>query len=503
MERHTIVIHINEIINRAYGRPIGGLLWVVAVSFMLQGIASAQTELPPIIGDSLWTYTGTGGYNSPNDGPWGPWHALAEDSNLIFRVHWSDIGVHDATSGRFKEEIGVADVFNNAKARPRRVYANRWGNRLLIQYLIYASRGGDSLITALVSYPERKVLKQFQLTGGEDYFRESVAGISPDGRWVIAPRFGGGMEYELYDSQRDTSFALQFGGESAWSFDSASHQLAYGNSIIDLTTSSPTVRPMQNEQGPYVRPFNSQLSADGRFLIAYTNKVSGIWELPQVSVFECSTGKILWQLNGGIDRHGTGGNFRDDLISYALSSNGKIAYTYRNDTVNGKVIDQGFFYRLPDTIPIARSKPSTLWGFTPSAVTSAHQGYTAFSRDLTRFYVAAEYINTLTYRCWLLGMRFDELLAYSSAPESEGTSNSALYPNPTTGSVTLPWQWPDDLVHWQLLTTSGQMVTFGSSHVTLGNVSIDLSQELASGRYALLVRDASASHVVHQTVIKN
>lgn len=106
------MIHTNKIINRAFGRPIGALLWVVAVFLMPQGIASAQTELPPIIGDTLWTYEPQipADYN-PDDGARGPWHSLAEDAGLLFRVTSSrDILVLDARSGLLKDRLGIQNV---------------------------------------------------------------------------------------------------------------------------------------------------------------------------------------------------------------------------------------------------------------------------------------------------------------------------------------------------------------------------------------------------------
>lgn len=79
---------------------------------MPQGIASAQTELPPIIGDTLWTYEPQipADYN-PDDGARGPWHSLAEDAGLLFRVTSSrDILVLDARSGLLKDRLGIQNV---------------------------------------------------------------------------------------------------------------------------------------------------------------------------------------------------------------------------------------------------------------------------------------------------------------------------------------------------------------------------------------------------------
>ncbi len=498
MERYTIVIHINEIINRAYGIPIGGLLWVVAVSFMLQGIASAQTELPPIIGDTLWTYTGDGNYNSPSNNPWGPWHALAEDAKVLYRVHWSDITVHDATTGKVKDVIGIREVFNNTKARPRRVYSNSWGTRLVVQYIVNARRGGDSLITSLISYPERNVIKEVQFEGESSLFGGARACISPDGRWFVAASRSNGHPYTLYDSKRDKSFPLDIGGGS-WSFDSSSRYMAVRNYILDLAPDEPAMKSLNYS----AQLGDSQLSADGRFLISRTTREVGLSSWPQITVFECVSGRVVWQINGGWEWEGGPSPMRDDLVSFAISGDGRVVYAYRNDTVNGKVLDEGFFYRIPDTIPMGRSKNNTSWGYSPDANTSSHIGFATFSRDLTRSYTAPLYPSSSAYPCWLLAMRFDELV--TSIPEGGPTNpeQPALYPNPTTGAVTVRWDWPDEKVHWQVASPTGQLVDFGSAAAVGNAVRIVLASDLAAGRYSLLLRNAHAEHVQHFTLIKN
>ncbi|MFN5875708.1 MAG: T9SS type A sorting domain-containing protein, partial [Ignavibacteria bacterium] len=171
----------------------------------------------------------------------------------------------------------------------------------------------------------------------------------------------------------------------------------------------------------------------------------------------------------------------------------------------GRVIDEGFFYRLPDTIPIARSKPRTTGGFAPGyiALTSGHAGYMQFSRDLTRCFVAAKSRSILAYPKRFLAMRFDELV--TGIPEGGPTNpeQPALYPNPTTGSVTIRWDWPDEKVHWQVVSPTGQLVDFGSTAATENAMRIVLASDLAAGRYMLLVRNAQADHVQHFTLVKN
>jgi hypothetical protein len=494
------VIHINEIINRAYGRPIGALLWVVAVFFMLQGIASAQTELPPIIGDTLWTYE-TDPKNSrdvsPSGSGWGPWHALAEDAGVLFRVTTDDILIIDAHSGALKDRLGLRTLVSDTRAQPYSVHTDRIGESLVIRYVTR-----DSLISVLISYPERRICKSIRYLGWVEYFYDYHSAISPDGKWMAAPYDPiNGKSYLLYDSERDTTHIVNLGGTSLWSFDSSSTQAAFSNVIIDLQSGTPKVRSFPAAKG-LSRPM---FSADGRYIIGCTTARAGLSHYPRVSVLDLTTGEITWQLHGSWEWTGGNGNMRDDLLSYAISGDGRLVYAYRNDTINGRVIDEGFFYRLPDTIPIARSKPRTTGGFAPGyiALTSGHAGYMQFSRDLTRCFVAAKSRSILAYPKRFLAMRFDELV--TGIPEGGPTNpeQPALYPNPTTGSVTIRWDWPDEKVHWQVVSPTGQLVDFGSTAATENAMRIVLASDLAAGRYMLLVRNAQADHVQHFTLVKN
>jgi hypothetical protein len=100
-------------------------------------------------------------------------------------------------------------------------------------------------------------------------------------------------------------------------------------------------------------------------------------------------------------------------------------------------------------------------------------------------------------------MRFDELV--TGIPEGGPTNpeQPALYPNPTTGAVTVRWDWPDEKVHWQVISPTGQLVDFGSTAAVGNAVRIVLASDLAAGHYALLVRNAQAEHVQHLTLVNN
>jgi hypothetical protein len=470
------------------------LVYHALAMVFLQGLLSAQVTLPPIIGDTLWTHVHADCCEvSPEGSGWGPWHAVAEDAGLLFRVTNYNILVHSIKNGLVVDRLG-------RWGEPRRIYSDRKGRKLVLQYLNRTAKNRDSLVTALMLYPEIKATKFFTFVGDIEWTYSYHASISPDGRWVVAPyQPSAGNTYMLYDTERDTSFVLKFGGTSRWSFDSASRQLAYANAVIDLSSLEPVVRFF-----PKASMFNNpKFSADGRYIIASTTQRKGLNQYPRISILDVATGEITWELHGSWDWTGGNGNMRDDLVSYAISGNGSLVYAYRNDTISGKAINEGFFYRLPDTIPIARSKPGTTGGFDPSVNTAGHVGYTYFSPDLTRCYVAASYPRATIYQCDLVAMRFDELV--TSIPQGDATNpeQAALYPNPTTGVVTVRWEWPDETVHWQVVSATGQLVDYGSAMREGNAVRIVLANDLASGNYTLLVRDVLAEHVQQFTLVKN
>jgi hypothetical protein len=476
----------------------------------LQGLLSAQVTLPPIIGDTMWTYDTKDKKDvSPTDSPRGPWHDYAEDAGVVFRMTVSDIIVMDANTGEIKDRLGLRELLRGNDAEEvyyetSSVQCDRYGKRLVIRYKVISldSRIGDTLVSMMVSYPERRVLKSIKYLGWVEYFYDYHTAISPDGRWMAAPHNPiEGKSYVLYDSERDTSHIINLGGTSLWSFDSSSSQAAFSNVIIDLQSGTPKVRSFPSAKGLSLPMF----SADGRYIIGRTTTRSGLSQYPRVSILDIKTGEIVWQLHGSWEWTGGNGNMRDDLLSFAISGNGRLVYAYRNDTINGKVIDEGFFYRPPDTIPIARSMPRTTGGFAPGyiALDSDHAGYLQFSRDLTRCFVAARSQNLLAYPGYLVAMRFDELVTGIPQGGATNTQQTALYPNPTTGVVTVRWEWPDETVHWQVVSATGQLVDYGSAMREGSDVRIVLAGDLASGNYSLLLRDVLAEHVRQFNMVKN
>jgi hypothetical protein len=100
-------------------------------------------------------------------------------------------------------------------------------------------------------------------------------------------------------------------------------------------------------------------------------------------------------------------------------------------------------------------------------------------------------------------MRFDELVTGIPQGGATNTQQTALYPNPTTGVVTVRWEWPDETVHWQVVSATGQLVDYGSAMREGNAVRIVLAGDLASGNYSLLLRDVLAEHVRQFNMVKN
>ena len=100
-------------------------------------------------------------------------------------------------------------------------------------------------------------------------------------------------------------------------------------------------------------------------------------------------------------------------------------------------------------------------------------------------------------------MRFDGLVTGIPQGGATNTQQTALYPNPTTGVVTVRWEWPDEAVHWQVISPTGQLVDYGSATREENDVRIVLAGDLAVGNYTLLVRDVLAEHVQHFSMVKN
>jgi hypothetical protein len=495
------------------------LVYHALAMVFLQGLLSAQVTLPPIIGDSMWTKP-FGAYADkcpdPGGSPgFGPMSALAEDAGLLFRATTTGLMVLKADNGEIIERIDLNALVKNYRSTLR-VYCDRGATKVLVWY-----GGTDSLRNVLFSYPSKQILKVFTYEDPVDSWYYNHCAVSPDGRWIIVPKgWNKGQRYILYDAIRDTLlFPEQFKqllSWSSWSFDGKAQQLAYGQfnydttstlTIFDLTSPDLRTRIYPNTAN-FIDP---KFSADGRYVIATSTKWSGgqLASLPQLSVLESTTGKIIWQISGRSEWWG--GNqdkTRHDLVNYAISGDGRYVYAYRNDTIDraGNVIDDGFFYRLPDVIPIARAVPRTTAGRAPdyTHAVSWRSGYTSFNADLSRAYVEPNHRDFMPYpSCDIVAMQFDDLITGIFGNASATDSSHIIYPNPTTGSLTLNWTNSHETVYWQLLDTSGSILFYASSPVMNGKVQIEIPQSLAIGRYSLLVRDATARTVEHHVVIKN
>jgi hypothetical protein len=487
------------------------LVYHALAMVFLQGLLSAQVTLPPIIGDSMWTKSWASEDRSPDASEFGAnaSNALAEGVGRVFRATRAGFMVLDASNGSIIENVPMSTIVKN-HLQSRRIYCDYSGSKLLIFY-----RGTDSLRMLLISYPDKKILKQFTFDNYDEFSWNVYHGaVSPDGRWIVVPhRWYQDVPYLLYDTQRDTTLSLLLWGSSSWSFTKDSKTLAYAQytgdengklTLVDLSGPGITLRHFPNTS--LFR--DPKISADGQYVIAISTKWSSseYFSWPQLSVIECATGKVVWQISGSMEYWtARSKDIRFDLNNYAISRDGRYVYAYRKDTIDrlGTVIDEGFFYRIPDPVPIARTIPGTVASNAPDRIHyNVPCGFTSFSSDLRRAFVEANQL-IKAYKTHMVAMQFDDLITGIFGNASATGSSHIIYPNPTTGSLTLNWTNSHETVYWQLLDTSGSILFYASSPVMNGKVQIEIPQSLAIGRYSLLVRDATARTVEHHVVIKN
>jgi hypothetical protein len=490
------------------------LVYHALAMVFLQGLLSAQVTLPPIIGDSLWTHTWRVASDMvPDYGSGGAaCNALAEGARLLFRASRAGFMVLRTDDGTIVDRISMADI-DSDYVQTQRIYCDRMGSNLLVFYVAYNRQGVPSFHMAIISYPDKKLLKEFLFQPVDLSTWDQFHGVvSPNGRWVILPyRYLEGKPYILYDLQRDTAKVLHVWGGSSWSFTADSKVVAYAQfnysdtgklTLIDLSDTEPAIRSYTNT----ARYRDPKISADGNYVVAKTSAYyKSIATYPQLTVIDCNTAKEVWKVSGGRELWSVC-KPRYDLINYAISAEGRYVYAYHNDTLSsGFVINEGLFYRMPDSIPIARAVHGTIAGNGPEYEhVDLGCGFTSFSSDLRRAYAEANNDNGIEkYKCDIVAMQFDDLITGMFGNESATGSSHIIYPNPTTGSLTLNWTNSHETVYWQLLDTSGSILFYASSPVMNGKVQLEIPQSLAIGRYSLLVRDATARTVEHHVVIKN
>ena len=442
----------------------------------------------PSVGDTVWMYAHDRA-NSDDDNPDRyPAMAFAEGANLIFRLGYYDhVIAVDGRTGLEHGRVNITKLMQTSRSvTPEAVSCTRDGRLVLVKY-----RVRDTLHTILVSYPEGQLVRNFPFTPSrEPRFDYGWTSLSPDGRWVVAP--ASNELSELHDLQTGTRESM--GGFGDFHFNTTSTEL-----LVALTGHGPgvsfTVIDLMKQGHPRrtvnggSRLWNAKFSANGRYALAYTGPGT-LMRLPQLTVFDLMTGDTVWQITGTrIEDENI--NSDKDMLSYAISADGSLVYAYRDDTVAGTYLKGGYFYRMPDTIPIARSVVPVLSTFQNWAEVFdsplCDGGLSLWSPDLRRRFVSPRQGRGSPFTVMALDYDFTT----STGPDattagSTDAGGAPVYPNPTTGTVTLPTS-SDGPMAWSLWSTTASRIDGGQGMAAGGRLVITLPQSLPAGRYMLSV----------------
>ena len=491
------------------------IAWLMAVSVLMcwaGTTAAAQVRqydrtlgTIPSVGDTVWMYAHDRA-NSDDDNPDRyPAMAFAEGANLIFRLGYYDhVIAVDGRTGLEHGRVNITKLMQTSRSvTPEAVSCTRDGRLVLVKY-----RVRDTLHTILVSYPEGKLVRNFPFTPSrEPRFDRNQTMISPDGRWVVAQS---GV-YELHDLQSGTKEEMRVVG---FHFNDASTELIGSRgpdksglwtfAITDLTKGGKPWRSVN--ASPQL--WNAKFSANGRYALAYTGPVTttSVMQLPQLTVFDLMTGDTVWQITGTrIEDENI--NSDKDMLSYAISADGSLVYAYRDDTVAGTYLKGGYFYRMPDTIPIARSVVPGL-SFKNEVFDSPNcdGGLSLWSPDLRRRFVSPRQGTVGYYPFTVMALDYDFTTGTGPDATTAGSTDAGarpVYPNPTTGTVTLPTSY-DGPMAWSLWSTTASRIDGGQGMAAGGRLVITLPQSLPAGRYMLSVHPENRPSAIRSyTIVMN
>ena len=459
----------------------------------------------PSVGDTVWMYAHDRA-NSDDDNPDRyPAMAFAEGANLIFRLGYYDhVIAVDGRTGLEHGRVNITKLMQTSRSvTPEAVSCTRDGRLVLVKY-----RVRDTLHTILVSYPEGQLVRNFPFTPSrEPRFDYGWTSLSPDGRWVVAP--ASNELSELHDLQTGTRESM--GGFGDFHFNTTSTEL-----LVALTGHGPgvsfTVIDLMKQGHPRrtvnggSRLWNAKFSDNGRYALAYTGPGT-LMRLPQLTVFDLMTGDTVWQITGTrIEDENI--NSDKDMLSYAISADGSLVYAYRDDTVAGTYLKGGYFYRMPDTIPIARSVVPVLSTFQNWAEVFdsplCDGGLSLWSPDLRRRFVSPRQGRGSPFTVMALDYDFTT----STGPDattagSTDAGGAPVYPNPTTGTVTLPTS-SDGPMAWSLWSTTASRIDGGQGMAAGGRLVITLPQSLPAGRYMLSVHPENRPSAIRSyTIVMN
>ena len=467
----------------------------------------------PSVGDTVWMYAHDRAKSDDRNPFNGPVMAFAEGANLIFRLcKYDHVIAIDASTGLEHGRVNVSKLMNinpvYDAAVPEDVSCTRDGRLVLVKY-----RVSDTLHTILVSYPEGQLVRNFPFTPSrEPRFDYGETNMSPDGRWVVAP--ASSDLTELHDLQLGTRESM--GGFGDFHFNTTSTALLVALTgqvplvpdvsltIIDLTKDGHPQRTVDAGS----RLWNVKFSDNGRYALAWTGPGT-LNRLPQLTVFDMMTGDTVWQITGTrIEDENIDTDL--DMLSYAISADGSLVYAYRDDTVAGTYLKGGYFYRMPDTIPIARSVVPVLSTFETWAEVFdsplCDGGLSLWSPDLRRRFVSPRQGTVGYYPFTVMALDYDFTTSAGPDATTSGSTDAGgapVYPNPTTGTVTLPTS-SDGPMAWSLWSTTASRIDGGQGMAAGGRLVITLPQSLPAGRYMLSVHPENRPSAIRSyTIVMN
>ncbi len=412
--------------------------------------------------------------------------AYARNADRLFVGTWvGSVLVVDTKAGRIIDTIKTSDypgIWNQIKNSPQQIVsdlATTYDGRLIVFGIEYIST------TIMVEYPSKRLLDSAEMGLGNNAHRmPQWLYVSPKGTFVA-------MQDVLINRKNGMQWQIPY-QKSRISFDTAETVAAYNTvstyggisytqfvalQYLDDTTRAPI---QTNLWG------TPTLSADGTKLMtagaawAVNSKLPGL--RAKAVVMNIADSRILWQIYGDDDSPD-----QIDFERFAWNSNGTLFYGRRH-SASLPSDERNRLYRWD----VGSNAPNAIvddrlvcgYGFQPIFNDDMSEAYTCRGESKGPIY-AVEFSNTGT-----------------TVPYSGLTGSDTIYPNPTNGSVTVRWEWPDEAVHWQAISPTGQLVDYGSAAQDGNAVHIILANDLATGQYTLLVRDALARHVQRFTVVK-
>ena len=484
------------------------LLATMAFVFVFGHIHSWSQELPTF-GKNLWTLNLDTLYvRGAID--------CAADANLLF------VGTKKGWLLAIDSEKGVVVDSFNVRSLSR--YRDLSGK--LDVYSVRCSQDGRTVAVGVTStrvtsdltcdifvlqYPSWRVVDTllFSLSGpSRDPYGDCQFGISPSGRYLALPDSSWKpmttdsslKRLRVLDRSTGRYRVVPWSTESRLDFDGIESTIAYCEMVntsrgyymnyvrtLSLTDEQSTPQGWDVYGIPY-------LSADGsKLMVAGYGRHFDKQELdllPHATVYDIATRDTIWHLKS--DRSGVG----LDLISASWSKDGKHILTYRDSRNlvprewHGTVL-----YRVGESKPIAKLD------------TNVWFSYRAFGED--RAGVSHPNLTGGYFARYNIVHATDYSLGTTGTDEIKPKVPDVIYPNPTSGSVTVSCSSASPAVSWGVFTLTGNMVAKGMLGDSFKNpygdatFLVQLPESLPISRLLLTLQDRTGKSVcTYQMVMK-